>query len=141
MRFFTVHEGPGEASADGTHLVPEGFSWLAFLLPMIWLPLKALWIQAFILVSFYILIVSLGDALLPEAATALFLAASLLTGLEGRNWQRHRLSLLGFKEAGIVGGADLLDAETRWFARRPPASPPKAAAAIPSLLPWPGQTA
>ncbi|MDP4823426.1 MAG: DUF2628 domain-containing protein [Aestuariivirgaceae bacterium] len=142
MRFFTVHVGPGEPSADGTRLVPEGFSWMAFMLPVLWLPIKGLWVPFVILVSLFI---GLGVAetqgvLTPEAGFAATMAANLFTGLEGRNWQRHRLARLGFQEAGVVAGANLLDAETRWFVGKASAKPVKPAA-IPSLLPWPGTAA
>lgn len=139
MRFYTVHVGPGEPSADGTRLVPEGFSWMAFWLPVFWLPIKGLWVPFVILVSLYI-VLGVGEAqgiLTPEAGFAATMATSLLAGLESHNWQRHRLARLGYAEAGIVGGANLLDAETRWFVGNAPAKPAKPAA-IPSLLPWPG---
>jgi hypothetical protein len=149
MRFYTVHVGPGDAEGQGTELVPEGFSWMAFLFPIFWLPLKGLWVQLAIMVALYVFLgfAETEGLLAPEVTLCITLAASLLAGLEGRNWQRHRLARLGFAEAGIVAGANLLDAETRWFATKPPVSAPaikqasKQAAPIPSLLPWPGQTA
>ena len=154
MRFYTVHVGPGDAEGQGTRLVPEGFSWTAFLFPIFWLPIKGLWVPLLILVAVYVFLglAETEGLLAGHVNFAITLAASWLVGLEGRNWQRHHLSRSGFVEAGIVAGANLLDAETRWFAPRPPVSAPsitpapkqvapKQVAAIPSLLPWPGQTA
>jgi hypothetical protein len=147
MRFYTVHVGPGDAEGQGTRLVAEGFSWMAFLVPVFWLPMKGLWVQLLILVALYVFLglAETEGLLAPEVNLCITLAASLLAGLEGRNWQRHRLARLGFVEAGTVAGANLLDAETRWFAAKPPVSAPaptaKQAAPIPSLLPWPGMTA
>jgi hypothetical protein len=145
MRFYTVHVGPGEAEGPGTQLVPEGFSCMAFLVPIFWLPMKGLWMQLVILFALYVLLglAETEGLLTPQATFAITLAASLLAGLEGRNWQRHRLARRGFAEVGIVAGANLLAAETRWFATKAPVKAPasKQAVAIPSLLPWPGQTA
>ena len=147
MRFYTVHVGPGDAEGQGTRLVAEGFSWMAFLVPVFWLPMKGLWVQLLILVALYVFLglAETEGLLAPEVNLCITLAASLLAGLEGRNWQRHRLARLSFVEAGTVAGANLLDAETRWFAARPSVSAPiptaKQAAPIPSLLPWPGMTA
>ena len=149
MRFYTVHVGPGDAEGQGTELLTEGFSWMAFLFPLFWLPMKGLWVQLAILVALYVFLglAETKGLLAPEVTLFITLAASLLAGLEGRNWQRHRLARLGFAEEGIVAGANLLDAETRWFSTKPPASAraikpaPKQVAPIPSLLPWPGQTA
>lgn len=149
MLHFTVHVGPGDADGEGTQLVPEGFSWMAFFVPVLWLPLKGLWVPLVILLSLYVFLglAELQGLISPQVNVAISLAISLLAGLEGRNWQRHRLARLGYVEAGTVAGANLLDAETRWFAQNPPVklsaplASPKPPASIPSLLPWPGQTA
>ena len=148
MRIYTVHEGPGTLAEEGTRFVRDGFVWPGFLFTLFWLVAKRLWWPlAGMLALTFLVGVAQSLGLPPAGAFALDMAIALLIGLEGRNWERARLARRGFRECGVVAGADLDEAEARWFASVPqkPAAPTEPVLRAepvpgPSLLAWPGGT-
>ena len=52
----------------------------------------------------------------PDAAMPLWLGLSLVFGFEGNDWRREGLAARGYVERGPASGADLAEAELRWFA-------------------------
>ncbi|MGE0233213.1 MAG: DUF2628 domain-containing protein [Flavobacteriaceae bacterium] len=142
MKIYTVHRRPGAADTDlnSVRFVPDGFAWWGFLVPLVWLLVKRLWLAAviFILVSLAlgaaITLVGLGDGW----AFAATLPVNLFVGLEGRQWLRAKLARRGYVEDGVAAGGSLEEAELSYFSRQgqrlaPP--PPSAAAQAPARPP------
>lgn len=110
MRVFTVHD-PAQPTARPAppRLVPEGFSWGAFLFGPFWLLLKGLWLP---LVGWLLLLALL--AFVPEPARFLagvFLA--LMTGWHARDAERWQMRRCGWFASGVVIGRDEEDAFLR----------------------------
>jgi hypothetical protein len=131
MKLYTAHRPLG-SSRDRTVFVKEGFSWPAFLFPLIWLIVKRLWLA----LALYILAVAAISAAATSAADlpsgpviALILALNLILGFEANDLRRRALRRRGYSEEGPVLGENLLHAETKYFQPRlapgAPAAPPE----------------
>jgi hypothetical protein len=119
---YTVHE-PQPAAEDlderATRLVfvKEGFAWLAFLAPALWLLFNRLWweLLAFLVVAAAVVgLVSLAGG----NATAIGWAAALLNlafGFEARNVYRGALARQGYALIGVVTARNLEDSERRFL--------------------------
>ncbi|WPB85540.1 DUF2628 domain-containing protein [Sediminicoccus rosea] len=124
MRSWTVHLPPGAArgSVPATGLkqppvlIPEGFSFWAFLFGPFWLFRHRAWLAGFgVLVGLVVL------NLLPDPyGIAAALAAHLLLGFQGQDLRRWALGRRGWTLAHVVQGQDadgalarLLQAEPR----------------------------
>ena len=122
MKVYTVHyrqEASGSLIGLGEDaiLVKEGFSWPAFLVPLIWLAYKRMWI----VLAFYVAAAA-GLTLLEQgevvAESALFvgnLALNLILGLEGNDIYRWSLQRRRYREHAVVVGQNLVSAEQRYF--------------------------
>jgi len=117
MTIYTAHYRRSAADQPDVILVKEGFCWPAFLVPPIWLLARRLWLGVLI----YVLGAS-GIAAASElagvgevAAAAASLAFGFWVGLIGNDWRRAKLDRLGYRELGVVAGADLDEAEERLF--------------------------
>ena len=116
MRVFTVH-APAQPSARPAppQLVPEGFSWAAFLFGPLWLLLKGLWLP---LLGWLLLFAAV--MLVPDPwrfPAGLFLA--LMTGWHGRDAERWQMARRGRPVSGVVVGRDEEEATLRLGATRP----------------------
>jgi Protein of unknown function (DUF2628) len=150
MPVYTVHEPPLRAAGALAELerfafVRDGFYWWAFLLTPIWMLRHRLWLV--------LLIYVVGSAVLESAlrvigapASVIALTAvliSLLIGLEASTLLRFTLRRGGWSNVGVVSGADVEDAERRFFAawvRQAPAAraaPPQGPAAPMQPAPTP----
>jgi predicted membrane chloride channel (bestrophin family) len=118
---YTVHSR-GEPldslrSLDETRFVKEGFSWPAFVFTAAWLLYKRMWIVLISAVAIQILLGVEADRIgapwwfAPIAGFAL----SLLLGFEGNALYRWSLARRGYGEVGLASGADIEDAEARYF--------------------------
>lgn len=122
MIAFTVHEPPNPPSdrierAERLEFVRDGFSWLAAVIPPLWMVLNKLWV------------VLLGYLLLSTGASWLLarigvdksmiglinLAANLVIGYEAASLQRWTLSRRNWTEAGAVVGRNQEECERRFF--------------------------
>ncbi|MBI1385997.1 MAG: DUF2628 domain-containing protein [Rhizobiales bacterium] len=113
MKTFTVYEPTGNgrdamARAESFVLVSEGFSWFAFLLAPVWAIANRAW-----LVLVGVIAAAIGIELLLQAIGVAEwargfagLLVSLLIGLEAPNLLRWTLERKGYREAGMVSGAD-----------------------------------
>ena len=122
MRIYTVHhrqEASGSLTGLGEDaiLVKEGFSWPAFLVPLIWLVYKRMWI----VLAFYIAATA-GLTMLAQSAvvaeTAVFVgnfAVNLILGLQGNDLYRWTLQRRRYREQAVVLGQNLVTAEQRYF--------------------------
>jgi hypothetical protein len=122
LKVYSVHhrqEASGSLSglAEDVILVKEGFSWPGFLVPLVWLVYKRMWI----VLAFYIAATA-GLTLLGQSAvapeSAIFvgsIALNLILGLEGNDLYRWTLARRRYREQSVVVGSDLVTAEQRYF--------------------------
>jgi hypothetical protein len=116
MAVYVVMEPPGRApDTAATVFVRDGFSWVAFLVPPLWLLWHRLWIEA------VLAFVALGFLSTLGEAFGFMLADSLLTflvmlfiGLEGQALRIAALARRGWKQWGVVVADDLDDADARY---------------------------
>ena len=138
MPIYTVHEPPlriAGAAADPMRFVfvRDGFYVWAFLLTPLWM----LWHRLWLVLIGYVVLSAVIDGLLrfAGASTAVVVFAgiliSLLIGLEAGPLRRLTLRRRRWRNAGLVSGYDLEDAERRffdtWVRRAPPQNSPSAA--------------
>jgi len=122
MRSYTVYRrvrsiGDPEAEARDTEFVREGFSWIAFVVPVLWLLYFRLWL---VLLGFLVLAVALTAGLAALGAEtwvrfAVQIALALMVGAEAHNLRRWTLARHGYEFVGVVLGRDQMEAETRYF--------------------------
>jgi hypothetical protein len=127
MRFFTLHERPG--NGGDVIAVASGFSWAAALVPVLWLLWHRLWLALAGYVAFSILL-GLGTDFggIADPATALIaVAVSFLLGCMAADIRRWTLARRGWRLAGVVLAGSAAEAEERWL--RAPGNHPAAAAA------------
>lgn len=124
MAVFVVMEPPGASgteAATGAVLVRDAFSFLAFLLPPLWLLWHRLWIEAALAFAAGVALTALGEvAGLGFTGAALSLLVSLYVGLEGATLRLNALSRRGWREWGVVEAASLDEAEIRYCAGEEP---------------------
>lgn len=129
-----------ERNAQDTVFIRDGFAFLAFLVPFVWLLWYRLWIEAALALGVALLLAALGEygGLGPIAPLLSFLV-SIYVGLEGTALRINALRRRGWREAGVVEADSAEDAETRHFAEQgieqPQASELPAAALPASALP------
>jgi hypothetical protein len=153
MRVYSVHEPPTRGldplpDAERFVFVRDGFSFRAFLFAPVWMLWHRMWL---VLAGYLIVSAVLESALVVVGATpadvfVVALLIALLIGLEASTLRRFTLKRRGWRNVGIVSGANLEDAERRYFeawvhelpSQRalpmvpPPAPPPAPGAASPA---------
>ncbi|WP_157014434.1 DUF2628 domain-containing protein [Mesorhizobium xinjiangense] len=116
MASYVVMEPPGgQDSADkGVVLVRDGFAWLGFFLPFLWLLWHRLWLEAAIALA-----LALGLGILSEFGSfivvtpVLSLLVSLYVGLEGPALRLAGMARRGWRQAGVVEADSHADADVR----------------------------
>ncbi len=112
MASFVVMEAP--EGGDEAAYIRDGFHFLAFLLPPIWLAWHRLWIEALVAFAVMAVLGSLGSVSgLSEAAPVLSLLVSLYVGLEAPALRIAALRRRGWREWGVVDAYNRDDAETK----------------------------
>lgn len=155
MAVFTVLEPPASASvaadAERIRFVREGFSWVALIVPFLWIVWHRLW-----LVGLGWLVLAIGlqagaNALGGPMPAIVGVGYGILFAFEANALRRWTLERRGFRFAGVVAGANRDECERRFFAtwligRRlgatgavagawsPAASPAATASASPSII-------
>jgi len=151
MAVYTVHEPPaghGNPLPDAERIVfvHDGFSFWAFLVTPIWILWHRMWL---VLLGYVVVLAAFDAALLVFGASRIAFSViglfiSLLVGFEASTLRRFSLRRRGFRNVGIVSGADREDAERRFFgtwltepgsgsvAEARPAAPPPLPAANPT---------
>ena len=126
MTSFTVHlpsapySGMGEPEPDLARavLVPEKFSWGAFVFGPLWLLSRGLWIAFIVwLAAFIALSVASTIFLSGNAAFWIFFLMELFLGCEGNNLRRGALARRGYRFVDVVAGRPRDMAERTFFAR------------------------
>jgi len=121
MAVYTVHKPPtqtedGLAQPERFAFVRDGFSWLAFLVPPLWMLGHRLWV---VLIGYLGLAGALAGLLkligATEASGLVFGLLSLLVGFEASSLRRWTLNQRGWTNLGVVVGDDLEAAERRFF--------------------------
>lgn len=115
MRTYSVHSRPGE-SLDGAIFIKQGFSWPAFLFSIPWCLWHRLWVAAALM---FAVLAVFGSVFSGASAGILTLAVYMIFGWEANEFKRWSLSARGFRETAILPGANLEDAELRYFASAP----------------------
>ena len=141
MTVYSVYEPPVPVPdlterADRLAFVKEGFSWPAFLVPLLWLIYYRMWIEFVVLVLVYIGLQlafgadSQGHALTVWASFAI----AVLFAFEANDLRAASLERRGYRLAGVASGRDRIDAERSFFGvwlpqqvrtAREPAAPPE----------------
>ncbi len=116
MAIYVVMEPPGRSEkADATTFVRDGFSWLGFLVPPLWLLWHRLWIEAALAFVVMGVLSMLGERLgLGLTGSLLSLLVSLYVGLEGQGLRIAALRRRGWREWGVVEADGLDDADMRY---------------------------
>lgn len=130
---------------DKTVFIRDGFSIVAFFLPVPWLLFNRLWFEA-ALVFAAVAAISIvgsytGHGNLAEIVAALL---ALLVAFEASNWRIRALERRGFDQAAIIDARSAVDAETAYFhgeafAADPEPVLPAIDLAVPSPVPAPGK--
>lgn len=122
MKIYTVHhrqEATGSLTgiADDAVLVKQGFSWPAFLVPLIWLVWKRMWIvlALYLAVGMGLAAAAYAELVSQGAVTAASLAVNLILGFQGNDLYRWTLERRRYREQAVVAGRDLAAAEHRYF--------------------------
>lgn len=105
---------------EKVRLIRPGFSWLAFLFPVIWLLFNGVWRWFLVILALELgLVIAIPQIGLPE--WSLFLAGLAImayVGVSGRDWLGAALERRGFKLMATVAGEDEDEAYAA-FVRRP----------------------
>jgi len=123
MNAYTLHLPPGARPGDPrvldhAVLVPDGFSWGAFLFTALWFFFHRLWLAGLLVLVLVIGLPALLSALgvRPGAIALTELLLAFLIGLEAnslRRWTVNRRK----PAVDVVGAGSLAEAETKSFAR------------------------
>ena len=111
MKNYTVFEpnDPPEDAYDRVEkfvLVPDGFSWLAFFVPIVWAAINRAWL---VLAAYVAIAIGLDFALRtlnvhPAAVGIVGIFLNLLLALEAHNVLRWTLKRKNYREVGLVSG-------------------------------------
>lgn len=137
MACYVVMEPPGRAGSGDAVLVRDRFSWLAFLVPPLWLLWHRLWFEALLAVAVLGLLVVGGERLgFGPAGFMLALLAMIYAGLDGPALRLAALRRRGWSEKGVVEAGRLDSAEIRYALAADP-MPAEQAPARPRIVPDP----
>lgn len=124
MAFYTVMTPPsaegGESEAvERARLVPDSFSWGAFLLHGLWLLGQRLWLATLLLVLAWgaIFFLQTRFGFHPTALGLIYWTIAFFLGVEGRNLVIRKLTRKGWRLADVVEARSLAEAERRYFER------------------------
>ena len=122
MTIYTVHKRPGDAP-EKTTFVPDGFSFGAFALTVVWAAWNRMWLVAAVLLAIDAAIAMAGYLFgLADIVIALInLAVALIFGFEARDLQRRSLAAVGRSTIAFTAGKRQEDAELRYFLSQPAA--------------------
>jgi hypothetical protein len=112
MASFVVMDAP--QGSDQSVYIRDGFHFLAFLVPPLWLVWHRLWIEALIAFAAMALLGALGSVSgFGEAAPLLSLLVSIYIGLEASALRIAALRRRGWSEWGVVDAANRDEAELK----------------------------
>jgi hypothetical protein len=141
MAFYTVMiPPPGSGGAreemERARLLPETFTWSAFVLTGLWLIGKKLWLATvlFALLGCVLVYARLRLGFGTESVLLAHAAIGLFLGFEGQNLIARKLARQGWRLADVVEARSLSEAERRYFERAlaGEAQPPRLPAIAPA---------
>jgi hypothetical protein len=120
MAIYVVMEPPAANTVEAAEravLIRDGFAFLAFLVPPLWLLWHRLWIEAALAFVAGAGLTALGEtAGLGFTSAALSLLVSIYVGLEGPALRINALRRRGWRDRGVVEAANGREAEIRYLA-------------------------
>ncbi|QEL24486.1 DUF2628 domain-containing protein [Bosea sp. F3-2] len=143
MAFYTVLTPPLAAGGrveeiEQARLIPESFSWGAFLLTGLWLLGRRLWLMTLLFVLVWAGLIYLRSrfGLHSSALSLIYWSIALFLGVEGNNFVVRKLLRKGWRLADVVEARSLPEAERRYFERAlaGEAAPPRAEPAAPTMV-------
>lgn len=117
---YTIHLRPERPLSDQKPLfLREGFSFKAFLLPLLWALYHRLWSPALLLFGWQVLLMMAlrGELIDTAGAGVLDLGVHLIAGFCAYDWLRSGLSRKGFILSDVAVADTRLNAEQRYFDR------------------------
>lgn len=142
MAIYVVMEPPAATAAEAAEravLVRDGFAFLAFLLPPLWLLWHRLWIEAALAFAASMALTALGEtAGLGFTGAALSLLVSIYVGLEGPALRINALRRRGWRDSGVVEAKNAAEAEIRYLAGEEPQAVAEVLRPAPPARPVPG---
>src|SRR5688500_13710887 len=116
MRAYTIHAPPGDASSpERFAFVKDGFCWPALFVPILWILWRRLWLTLVWYIA-WLLALAWVDRLAGEgAATVLALIGAVFFAFEANDIRRRSLRHRGWRDIGASSGANLDEAEIRFF--------------------------
>jgi len=124
MAFYTVLTPPpvpgrGGEDIERARLIPESFSWSAFVLTGLWLLGRRLWLGTllFVLVWGGLAYLRSRFGLHQSALSLIYWSIALFLGVEGNNLVVRKLLRKGWRLADVVEARSLPEAERRYFER------------------------
>ncbi|WP_334174747.1 DUF2628 domain-containing protein [Pseudoxanthobacter sp.] len=122
MRRFSVMEPPasgdGSRDADRVAFVREGFSWVALIVPALWLLCGRMWLAFAVFIVADIALAVLGTRISEDAGMVLSLALNVVVAFEAAGLKRWHLTRRGFREVAVIEAPGRAAAEQRYFAAR-----------------------
>lgn len=118
MASYVVMEPPvGDAKGRDAVLVRDGFHFLAFVFPFLWLFFHRVWLEGLAVLLAVILIGAASSYLFENNAGAMLsLLVSIYVGLEGSAMRLAAMRRRGWRDRGVVEANDAADAELRYLA-------------------------
>jgi Protein of unknown function (DUF2628) len=114
MASWIVMEPAGSGRAADATFVRDGFSFLAFLVPPLWLLLHRLWIEATLAIAALVLTAALAQLSGLATTVLLWLLVSLFVGLEGNALRIAALRRRGWQDWGVVEAGNVDDADAHY---------------------------
>lgn len=117
MASYVVMEPPVRGSDDAV-VVRDGFYFLAFIVPLLWLLVHRLWIEALAVLAVTLSVAAAGSYVLAGPAGSIAaLALNLFIGLEASSLRLAALRRRGWRDWGVVEAENRDDAEIRYLLR------------------------
>lgn len=135
MKSFHVLTAPEPRDVDrDTIFVRDGFSWLPFLFPLVWLLFRRLWPIAGVAIVLYAISILLAETFELDALPAAFsFVLGLWVALEGGEARVRKYEKMGWKLERVIAAARLSDAEAIYFADKATAADSQPAEPLPAL--------
>lgn len=113
MTLYAIYD-PKPGQSDLPAAIPERFSWLAALLPPLFLMRHGLWLELLAWVLKLVALVLLSRVIGGDAAFALYLLAAIWLGFAASGLRRHALSWRGWqhRQDRVALSADLAQLES-----------------------------
>lgn len=122
MAVYSVYEPPNEARdlterAERLAFVKEGFSLVAFFVPLLWLIYYRMWVEFLLLLAVYLALQwAFGSEPQGQALAAwISLGIGVLFAFEANDLRTMTLERRGYRLAGVTSGRDRIEAERVFF--------------------------